>query len=321
MKKAEFTLLGLQHLTGSKKLGIIKKYGTRSVKTDFSILLGITPRYYSNDDVVLQQRTGCYFLKTYNNENISDGTIACMYIDFDGSAGATDVRRRNIGVRPAIKYTDLTQIVSSIDDSQEEIYYGEYPQWVASEEISKEMENLFVKGFLVETGKFYTTDSLIFTKYKEKIKERNFTEYEFKGKKYIRFIGDKINKGQKLSDGRVIEEGKAYYVEVSKVKWLLDKEENIALSENILFSGIQFNDVKDYKMDLEHTTIYWYLNSIFSQDLIPSRCIKKEKELLNKKREILETISLVKQRIENGEEVELVKDDSSYTYKFPSYKN
>ena len=53
------------------------------------------------------------------------------------------------------------------------------------------------------TGKSYTTDSVRYQDSDTPFQARTHTEYEYNGKKYIRFVGDSNCSGEVLSDGRM----------------------------------------------------------------------------------------------------------------------
>lgn len=53
---------------------------------------------------------------------------------------------------------------------------------------------------------------------------------------------------------------------------------------------------------------------LFQND-ISNNLTKKVKEMLIEQKSLLEKINILKQKIENGEEVELTEQDNSYTFK------
>ena len=72
--------------------------------------------------------------------------------------------------------------------------------------------------------------------------ENSYLEYEYNGKKYIRFVGDSNCSGETLSNGRVVRKGVPYWVEVEPIKWIIDEKADVALSKKILFAGVIFDD-------------------------------------------------------------------------------
>lgn len=153
----------------------------------------------------------------------------------------------------------------------EEIEYGEYPQTIASENISRELERAYNNGSLRTTSKNYTTDSVGYQDGNTSFKARIHTEYEYNGSKYIRFVGDSNCDGEVLSDGRIVQSGSTYWVKVEPIVWLVDKKENIALSKKLIFSGVQFKNRRDYKGDFNKTDIKQFMDNYFSKEIVSDR--------------------------------------------------
>ena len=152
-----------------------------------------------------------------------------------------------------------------------EIEYGEYPQTIVSENISYLLERAYLHRTLKRTGKSYTTDSVNYSDINVGFKARSHIEYEYNGKKYIRFVGDSNCKGEKLSDGRKVKEGEAYWVEVEPIKWLVDEKNNIAVTKKIIFSGVQFNNKRNYTGDFDRTEIKNFMDKCFLREIVNCR--------------------------------------------------
>lgn len=71
-----------------------------------------------------------------------------------------------------------------------------------------------------------------------------------------------------LSNGERYKDGDYVWVEVQPIKWLIDEENDIALSERILFAGVQFNHKRNYHFGT--TNIKEFMDRYFSKDIIPS---------------------------------------------------
>lgn len=82
---------------------------------------------------------------------------------------------------------------------------------------------------------------------------------------YVRCIGDETCAGKILSDGTKVEIGKPYWIEVNSVVWLIDPEKEIALSKNILFSGFDFYEAKEF------------MNDVFTKEITASPNLKQNK--------------------------------------------
>lgn len=252
-----FTILSIHEILGMQQLEIIKKYGTKAPITDFSILLGA--RYYGGGNSTLADRSGCYWTKTghYNGSGVE-------IVNDRGEQSWELYDNRYVGVRPAVTLSSILgeKEINGIEVA--EVEYGEYPQTVVPEELSTVLEHEYNNGMLKKSGKEYTTDSPEDI-YHKGIKERKHIEYEYKGKKYIRIVADASCKNQILSDGREIESGRAYWISVEPITWLVDRDADIALSKRILISGIQLWVSKSHSY---YDSGDFYVTDMFEQSLM-----------------------------------------------------
>ena len=276
----DFTFLTQEQCFGHKKLDILKKYGTRCAITDFAILLGgyVDRDYYTEEGESLINRTGWWWTKTPYGNNASA-------VDSIGSLCWSFVIEFIGGARPAITYSAISNLVSNrkIVNDILEVEYGEYPQTIVSEDFSKTLEKAYLNKKINHTRKSYTSVSDIYQDKDMPFQEKTHTEYEYNGRKYIRFVGDSNRRGKYLSDGRIIEEGNVYWIEVEPIKWLVDEDADIALSKNILFSGVQFKKEGNYNGDFSTTYIKKFMDTNFSKDIIPSK-VKTNTNVENIKR-------------------------------------
>jgi len=238
----EFTFLTEEQIFGDDQLDILKKYGTKCAITDFSILLGgYVSDHYTSEGNSRKDRTGWWWTKSSDGDN--DARVAYEL----GGIHWCYVYKRDGGARPALPYSSISSISSNGVKGRNgilEVEYGEYPQTIVSEDFARTLERAYSNRTINQTGKSYTTDSVRYLDSDTPFQARTHTEYEYNGKKYIRFVGDSNGDGKILSDGRKVEKGKVYWVEVEPIKWLVDERKNIALCKNIIVSGIQFNEKK-----------------------------------------------------------------------------
>ena len=270
------TLLTYEQIFGDEQLDIIKKYGTKCAVTDFSILLG---NAYSNDTYTnvgeetedKKERTGWWWTKT-SYPGYSSGA---RVVDYNGSDYRNDVDDRPNGARPALPYSSIKLIASNEVRGKfdiKEVEYGEYPQTIVDETLSKKLEECYNEDVpfeidLVRTGKVYTTDSVNYDEYDTNFEPVEYEEFAYKGKKYIRVVAGFNGNGETLSDGRVIEDGKPYWISVEPIKWLVDEKANVALSKKILFSGVQFQNDTEYDGDFDKTDIKKFMDGYFSKEI------------------------------------------------------
>ena len=268
-----FTFLTDEQIFGNDQLDILKKYGTKCAITDFSILLGgyVSGDYYTSEGNSRNDRTGWWWTKTpYDND--------ARVVRTNGNRNWGLVSGRHGGARPALPYSSISSISSNGVRGRNgilEVEYGEYPQTVVSEDFSRILEKAFANmpysnNEMKTTGKSYTTDSVIYQDSDTQFQARTHTEYEYNGKKYIRFVGDSNCSEEVLSDGRTIQDGSPYWVKVEPIKWMIDERTNIALSKKLIFSGVQFNRRSNYKGDFNRTDIKEFMDRHFSKDIAPS---------------------------------------------------
>lgn len=277
---------------GDDQLDIIKKYGTKCAITDFSILLGgnVESDYYISGGNSRNSRTGWWWTKS------SDGDNDVRVVSKDGRRTWYNVDSRTGGARPALPYSSISSISSNGVRGRNgilEVEYGEYPQTIVSEDFARTLERAYSNRTINQTGKSYTTDSVSYQDTDTPFQARTHIEYEYNGRKYIRFVGDSNCIRKVLSDGRTIEKGDVYWVEVEPIKWMIDERTNIALSKKIIFSGVQFNIERNYQGNFNRTDIKEFMDRHFSRDIEPSFSIEITPE---EKKQIEENMVEAKKR-------------------------
>ena len=271
----DFTFLTEEQcFDSSRKLEILEKRGTIVPITDFSILLGgyVSDDYYYNNGNSLEDRSGWDWTSSDDKDN------DVRVVRFDGSRTHSYVNRRGGGARPALPYSSIRNIASNGVRGRDgilEVEYGEYPQKVASKRLQDELERAYNynQSSIRKTGKTYTTDSRKHDEYDEKFSAQIIEEYSFDdGKKYVRVKANSYYDGSefKLSNGERYKDGDYVWVEVQPIKWLIDEKSDIALSERLLFAGVQFKHERNYKGDFRTTDIKEFMDRYFSKDITPS---------------------------------------------------
>lgn len=272
---SDFTFLTEEQISGDNQLEIIKKYGAKCAITDFSILLGgiVSSKYYTSEGNSKKDRNGCWLNKTTYADIVHN-------VYDDGFRSYFNIIERLGGARPTLSYSSISSISSNKVIGKNgilEVEYGEYPQTVVLEEFAKTLERAYLNRNINQTGKSYTTDSVNYQDVNISFKARTHTEYEYNGKKYIRFVGDSNGRCNVLSDGRMIQDGSVYWVEVKPIKWLIDEKADIALSKRILFAGVQFDSGRYCNVDFEKTNIKEFMDDYFSKEIVPSKTSIYEK--------------------------------------------
>lgn len=265
---SNFTFLSEEQIFGDNKLEIFNKRGTIAPITDFAILLGgyYSSDFYYKDEESLENRAGYYWTKTDDKDN--DARVVYR----NGRRYYDDVHKRDVACRPALPYSSIKYICSHVmraSDGILEVEYGEYPSKAASIELQKNLFDAYSDGRLSLTGKTYTIDSKKYNDYTKGFEPINLTEYEYEGKKYVRVMANTSYGGNKilLSNNEKYKDGDFVWVEVLPVKWLVDEKNDIAVSEKLLFAGVQFKKERNYKGDFESTDIKKYLDDYFTADI------------------------------------------------------
>jgi hypothetical protein len=153
------------------------------------------------------------------------------------------------------------------------VEYGEYPQTIAEETITRELEQAFSKNQLQKTGKTYNFDSEKRDAYDKPFNAKEYAEYQHKGKKYIRVEAkpyDYDNDHSVLSNGKKPQTGEVYWVEVQPIEWLRDPS-GICVARQALFAGVQFDRKKKYDGNFENTDMKKYLQNYFAKEMEAGR--------------------------------------------------
>ena len=86
------------------------------------------------------------------------------------------------------------------------------------------------------------------------------------------FIKSKINLFDKnfirLSNGLIYKNNSYVWIKVEPVEWIVDINNNMLISKDVLLSGIKFDNRNKYNMSFENTKMYNFLNSYMINDMI-----------------------------------------------------
>lgn len=275
-----FTFLTEDQIFGNNQLEILKNYGSKCVITDFSILLGgSTFCNYNADKIKSEGRNGLWWTKTPIDHN------QVKYIDLFGNVGKNVIYERSIGARPSITYSKIANLATTVrkDNGIKEIEYGEYPQTIVDENYAYELEKAYNKynmnEEMTQTGKVYTTDSVNSDDFTGYFKPKEYIEYEYKNKKYIRFETDLNCENKILTEDKKINVFQPYWICVEPITWIVDEKADIALSKKIIFAGIQFQNcnLRDYKANFNESDIKQFMNKYFSQEILKDKVYSAEK--------------------------------------------
>ena len=265
----EFTLLSDEQTFGSRKIDVIERLGGKCAISDFAILLGayVSDEYHVSDDSSLRGRTGWWYLSS------SDGYGDVRTVIKKGARGSTYAGKRSGAVRPALPYSNISDISPNGVRGRSgflEVEYGEYPQYVVDTSLGRTLDSEFSAGRLRKTGKTYTTDSRHWNARSEKFNPVEHEEFEYNGKRYVRVKSNDTGENFKLTNGATAHPGDYFWLEVSPITWLVDENSRMLVSKTLLASGIRFCNDGQYRDDFKATEMYMFLNKYFAKDIVPS---------------------------------------------------
>ena len=266
-----FTFLTKEQCFGDDKLDILKKRGTQSAITDFSILLGAyVSDYHIDNDSSLEGRTCRYWTKSDDEDN-----DACV-VDNNGDMNSFCIEFRHIGARPALSFSEISSIPTNGEGGKRardgilEVEYGYYPQKAVAKDMQERLERAYKNRTISRTKNSYTTDSARYDDYDTSFQPQAHQEYEYNGKRYVRVNANSYYYGDyfTLSNGEKYKDEDSVWLEVSPVKWIVDEEAHIMITEKIIFAGVQFNKESNYHTeDFDKTDIKIFMDRDLARDL------------------------------------------------------
>lgn len=262
----DLTLLTKEQILGDNSLEVLKKYGTTCGITDFAILLGgfVSSDYHTSEENRLKNRTCSWWSKT-------PGEYDEIYVvNRNGAFDSVMFTSRLNSIRPAVKYSSISNGQTQENNGIKEVIYGEYPQWVVDQDNAKILEKMYNKGKLKTTGKNYTTDSVKYSDYSEDFKAHSYIEYEYNGEKFIRFTGNLNCDGKTLSDRRMAKKDEVYWVKVEPLVWLVDEIEDVAFTKYAIVAGVKFRDRdnEEKTVEFENSHLKRFLDKYLSKDIL-----------------------------------------------------
>ena len=262
----EITLLKEEDVWGDSALEVIQAYGTRTGISDAAIVLGACRGSGTKDSIGVPSGLA------WSASSSEIGLVRT--VDLNGSGLGINPNKREAAGRPALLFPATSairpnniKIITLQNGKTVQICeYGAYPQTVAPESISQELEVHYQKNTLKTTGKKYTFDSAEFDAWNIGFALRNSAEYIHKGKKYIRIEGKPFDGDSVLSDGTSVQKGQAYWFEVQPIEWLMDPQ-GTWVTRQALFAGVQFDVKEEYDGNFANTTMYNYLQQYFAKEM------------------------------------------------------
>ena len=223
-------LLTLDEVEGKSMLKLFKEIGLRASYTDFTSALG--GEVY-RDIMAKPECSAIYQIKSDNG--LRQAVVG------DHIQHSVDTPFFGTGVRMAMnipfeKEGDIQRDENGIPY----VYFGEYPQTVANNNIKFIIQNIKDK-----TGFRYIVPNTSAKRNAEAI------EYYFQGEKYVLLDITNLTVPTVLSNGREIQNGDTALFNVEPIKWLLDEQTGIMVSEKVLSTNIPYEYMNTHEADVK----------------------------------------------------------------------
>ena len=249
-------------LVNKEELTNLEEKIRETKETDFGKSFGGRSAWATD---ILELKTGTY--------SRSEGAYITTIVTTNGNLEKMQPWQNSLGIRPAVKYSELKKTGKYIGKDKNGIHcieYGEYPQSKVEEEKSLELTKALKEGYLKETEKTY---SVLNKKPREAIGlPLCFGGYVVDEKKHIIEL-----KEYKTKDGNKYVMNQGIWYKVEPIVWQIDKNNDLALTKNILNNGLLYG----------FCPIKQFMEKYLSKDIIPSRKskVKVTKVNVNKLKE------------------------------------
>lgn len=272
------TLLTKNQLLGENK---IENISISSKPTDFAI----SQEVYRNRIILLYGKSissefAEYFLKdAYEHQVLTLGTEPSGLIYTD----CCPIFSYNKGIRPVIEFSSVDEIDNyGVRVSNDKLKLGAYMDNILSKEEQIKWNNALLNDTLEKCGS-YTLYLRNLSRKSSDNYEKNYVQvYELNGKKAIHI--NYCNRHEEaLSDNEKYEYGDSIWIEVKDKIWPLDEKNLVAVSEEVILCGIQFNNQDNYESEEDFLiqNMYKYLNDIFLPELMQFHSIALDNSNFN----------------------------------------
>lgn len=263
-------LLNVNQILGDEQLEIFKKRGIFASVTDYYLLSG--GKINNTQKEYLENGMGYYWTKT---PYIKD---SFYIVNNQGKADYQFVYHSDVGIRLVTNFDNIKNsdnfIYNKAEDGVVEIEYGFYPDCAADESLQKKLEVAYLNNKLLSTGNSYTKN---FVDFNFLIPNR-YKEYELDGRRYLRVLSNICKKKMILSNSQTYYRNEGVWVEVKPIKWWVDSETGIMVTEKIITSGIRFNKAMDRIIGYEESELKTFLDEVLSNEIIQKNNFNKEDE-------------------------------------------
>lgn len=271
----EFTLLTETEIfgdaDGNGQLDIFKAYGTKCAADDFAILSGVyvpagifTPE--GND---LKNRT-CWW---WSQTSVDNQFVRA--VDYDGRKNRIYCDNRDVGIRPALKYSSIQDICSNEVrgyNGVTEVKCFNKLSYAPDIDLQNILEQSYLAGNLLKTNKKVPRDKKAWDDYDNPYEEELIDTYVYNNEVYARVRANFDENEYTLSNGITYKKGDYVWVKEEPCTLLVDKEKDLAIFKNAITGGIPFdiNSSKKYNMPFEQTFMYSFLKEKLPTMLVES---------------------------------------------------
>lgn len=213
---------------------LFKQVGISAHHTDFSLLTGGDVSF---DYLVskCKNANADYWTDIQNENNLP------LIINSFGESEVAFIEQKNIGIRLVLKYSDIVDYITDekiITDTISEVSLGNYPKDVCDRDIGTKLEMLYRTDNLSVTSKNYLINKEIIQKIG--FVPTNLIEYSYCGECYVRVISNNLHPNLRLSNDLLSNNGNFYWVKVMPLVWLVDKQEDVMITRDVILSGIPY---------------------------------------------------------------------------------
>lgn len=257
------TIPTLEQLQGRNRLEQFKDGHIEAKATDFAKILGA-------GTYIIGEHYEGYAIQDYNDNklvtNIYDENLDLSF----------PPRNRFMGIRLVTNFSDISKFCSNFKINRKgHIYQADcflYPKNIVDKNLDKlnSLHNEYISNPNndLKMANPITLDSCpldyespFFPKYQE--------QYIYNNKIYIRVLSNTFGKIT-LSNNKIYNKNQFIWIESCPISWDIDQEKNIAITHDIIVSGIPFDSRERYRGRFDKTTMYDYLNNYLKKDLISS---------------------------------------------------
>lgn len=266
-KQVKFTILTENQIYGIfRKRDIIPKMLNLELNNGRLELFNKIPQTAKATDYAIVQNALYYEQPLNNSYLIKTEDLTYNIVTSKGHKKQV-TSEKSIGIRPVFEYREfLNHKIHQNEEGLYEFTYGEYPEKVMFKDEAKAISYKIPDSKLFEetgkTTKIYhllTADGKIQT----------YSEYLIDNEKFIIVKGQAGKEGEyTLSTDEIYHPRDNVYIKIKPIVWYLDKESNLAISKDILFT---------IPLSLNSDEMRKYLQTVFAKDLISSKTLKKIK--------------------------------------------